>query len=885
MPVRDKPLSSASSEFLAALLDSLLDAVVTIDARGRINGYNQVAERLFGHPGGEILGQDVGILIPFPYRREHDAQFSRYLATGQTSILGSAQQVEGRRRDGSTFPCELAITEFSVDGERFFAGVVRQLGEREQTLVARGETRLRNIIDSLMALVGVYSTDGILLDVNQAALDAAGIARADALGQRIDRTPWISHSPPTAAKALAMIRRAAAGETVRDELDLQTGNGECAYVDVIMNPLRDASGQITEVLTSAIDITERRSAEREVQRRLRQQEAVARLGVLAVKTRDLPMLLTTAVEIAHEVLGVDACTVAVEIDPHSPRPPPAGDGASATSLNAAIEGRHGPYGVLAADACPPHTFRKDEETFLQSVANVLADVVRHTQTESQLQQEREFSATLFESLPGLVALIDEHSRLVRWNGALERLTGYDSAEIARVHALDLVAADERSLFTGKIRDVFELGHATSEGHVRSRDGRLTPMLFSALRITVRDRPHLLAVGLDISDRRRLEEQLRHSQKMEALGRLAGGVAHDFNNLLTVISGFAGLLLADLAPDDPNRGNVTEITQAADSAASLTRQLLAFSRRTMLEPVVVDLNAAVDDMETMLRRLIGEDVQLSTALAPGLRHIRGDIGLISQVLMNLAVNARDAMPLGGTLTIATRNVDLDEAYARTHAGAVAGPCASLVVTDTGSGMSPDVRARAFEPFFTTKGVGRGSGLGLAVVHGIAEQIGARIELESEVGAGTTFTILFPAVDEPLPVRAPADPEALEGAGTVLLVEDEEGVRRLARLILERQGYCVLEADSGEDAIRLLERHTGPLDLVVTDVVMPGIDGRDVADATKARFPQAKVLYLSGYTSDAVVRRGILHHEVAFLQKPFSPTSLAAKVRDVLRQPEA
>jgi CheY-like chemotaxis protein len=245
-----------------------------------------------------------------------------------------------------------------------------------------------------------------------------------------------------------------------------------------------------------------------------------------------------------------------------------------------------------------------------------------------------------------------------------------------------------------------------------------------------------------------------------------------------------------------------------------------------------------------------------------------------------VNARDAMPVGGRLTIATRNVDLDDAYAQAHPGAVPGPYVSLVVSDTGTGMSPEVQARAFEPFFTTKGIGRGSGLGLAVVHGIVEQSGARIELASEVGAGTSFTIHFPAVEDAEPARPPAATDSLGGSAQILLVEDEEGVRKLARTILERKGYAVIEAASGEEALCLLEQHGGPIDLLVTDVVMPGIDGGGVAQAVTRRFPSAKVLYLSGYTSDAVVRYGILHHEVAFLQKPFSATSLAAKVRDVL-----
>ena len=883
MSVRGEPLLPVSSEFFPALLDSLLDAIVTIDGRGRITGYNRAAEQLFRVPTAEAIGQDVGLLIPLPDRHDGDTDFGRYVATGRTMMLGRPQPVDGRRADGSTVVCELALTAFVAGGEPCFVGVLRALGAEERSLVARGEARLRNLIDSLAALVAVYSPDGVMLDVNQAALDAGNIARADAVGTRIDRTPWVAHSPATAARALGMVRQAAAGDTVRGEIDICVADGSLRYLDVILGPLRDASGTVVEVLTSAIDITERRHAQDEVQRRLRQQEAVARLGVLALQTHDLPTLLTTAVDMTSEVLGADRCTVAVEIDPQAGRAPIVRTGAAITGLSAPIEGHHGSYGLLAADAAAPHAFREDEGLFLQSVANVLADVVRHVQTAAQLEQEREFSETLFESLPGLCALVDQHGTLVRWNGALERLTGYGADELSRMQLLECIGPDERAIFLTRMREVLDGAPATLEGHLRSRDGALIPMLFSALRISIRNQPHLLGVALDISDRRRLEEQLRHSQKMEALGRLAGGVAHDFNNLLTVITGFSGLTLAMLPSDDPNRENLEEIVQAANSAASLTKQLLAFSRRTMIEPVVLDLNGVVGDMETMLRRLIGEDIQLTTALDPDLRHIRGDVGLVSQVLMNLAVNARDAMPDGGRLTIATRNVELDAAYAHSHPGAVAGSYASMIVTDTGTGMTPDVQARAFDPFFTTKGVGRGSGLGLAVVHGIVEQSGARLDLVTRVGEGTTFTIHFPTVEESVTPRLPAHDHALNGSGTILLVEDEGGVRKLARVVLERQGYTVLEAANGEEALRLLDAHSGSLDLLVTDVVMPGLDGGELARAVKEQFPAAKVIYLSGYTSDAVVRHGIQFHEVAFLQKPFSVTSLAAKVRDVLLEP--
>jgi PAS domain S-box-containing protein len=332
-------------------------------------------------------------------------------------------------------------------------------GEGERAAASRGEARLRNIIDSLMALVAVYSTDGVMLDVNQAALLAGGVTRADAIGRRIDETPWVAHSPATAARALDMVRRAAAGEMVRDELDIQVAPGVCRYLDVILVPLREASGAITEVLTSGIDITDRKVAQEEVQRRLRQQEAVARLGALALKTRDLPALLTTAVDIMSDVLGAHRSTVAVEIDPRVRPATIVRDGDAIRSLSAAIGGHHGGYGVLSADARPPHHFAEDEAVFLQSVANILADVVRHDQTEAQLAQEREFSEKLFESLPGLCALVDERGRMVRWNGALERASGYGAEEIGHLDMLEFIAADERPLVLDRMRHVFEHGHA------------------------------------------------------------------------------------------------------------------------------------------------------------------------------------------------------------------------------------------------------------------------------------------------------------------------------------------------------------------------------------------------------------------------------------------
>lgn len=466
----------------------------------------------------------------------------------------------------------------------------------------------------------------------------------------------------------------------------------------------------------------------------------------------------------------------------------------------------------------------------------------------------------------------------------ERITGYSEQEVLGRNCRFLQGEGTTPEAATVIQEAIREGRECSVEILNYRkDGT---EFWNALFVTpVRDEDHRLAyfvcVQADVTDRRALEHAFHQSQKMEAVGKLAGGIAHDFNNLLTIICGQSEILISKLESKDPLRESANAISEAGNLAASLTRQLLAFSRKAVLETKVVDLNEVMRETEKMLRRLIGEDILLTAVLDPQISRVKVDPRQMDQVLINLSVNARDAMPRGGKLTFETKNVELDEHHAHQHTDVPAGSYVVLAVSDSGCGMTAEVKSHIFEPFFTTKAAGKGTGLGLAVVHGIVTQSGGHIEVFSELNRGTTFKLYFPAVEEKVtnaePVAAVGD---LRGNETVLLVEDEDGVRNLALLVLRSRGYKVLAAGDGLEALRTIEQHPGPIDLLLTDVVMPGMGGVELAATLRPRFPHMGVLFSSGYTDNTVVRHGIVEDGVGFLQKPYSAQSLASKVRQQL-----
>ena len=502
------------------------------------------------------------------------------------------------------------------------------------------------------------------------------------------------------------------------------------------------------------------------------------------------------------------------------------------------------------------------------------------------QKSEKLVLALLESASQAVISIDHAGRIVLANRRAEEMFGYSREELLGARIEILLPESKRSAHVRDRDRYFESPHARPMGigmdlAGRRKDGTDFPVEVSLSYVELDEGTFAIAFVSDISQRKHLEDQLLHAQKMEAVGRLAGGVAHDFNNMLTVISGYNRMILDELSTLDPMRGYAEEILKAADRAGALTQQLLAFSRRQVMQPRIISVNLVIGQTEKMLRRLIGEDVELLFGLAPECGNIRADPGHVEQAIVNLAVNARDAMPTGGRLNIETANVHLDENYARTHMGVVPGEFVMIAVSDTGLGMDAETRRRIFEPFFTTKEKGKGTGLGLATVYGIVKQAGGDIWVYSEPQRGTTFKLYFPRVSEAVTeagaVEAVQPGEAHE---TILVVEDEKAVRDLTVRMLERLGYRILTAASGAEALELSRNFRETIHLLLTDVVMPSMSGRQLADALVLTRPDTKVLYLSGYTENTVLHHGVLDAGVEFLPKPFSREVLGRKLREIL-----
>jgi two-component system cell cycle sensor histidine kinase/response regulator CckA len=736
---------------------------------------------------------------------------------------------------------------------------------------------LRTLVDQMPGILWTVDKELRFTSSLGAALPALGLQPNQVVGMTLfeyfgtddaDLLPIAAH------------RQALEGEESGYEFSWEDNKYQCH-----VEPFRDQSGAITGAIGVAFDITAAKRAEEALK------ESERRYRTLFEESRDAIYVSTidgTLIDFNRSMLTLFGYTreeitrlnaEALYLDPADRR-----------AFRELIE-RHWVVRDFEVrlvdkdgrvmDCLVNSTPQIDEQGEVVGYKGAIRDITDQKQAGETLRRERDFSEAATGSLPGLFYLFDDQGRFLRWNRNLERLTGYSAKQIAEMSPLDFFIGEDRQTIEESIQEAFDKGQTTAEVDLVARDGTKTPYFFTGELVVLDGRRCVVGTAIDLVERRRLETQLRQSQKMEAIGRLAGGVAHDFNNVLTVILSNSEMLAGQLSPEDPRRQELIEIRDAAQRAATLTRQLLAFSRKQVLKPRVLSLNAVVVTLEKMLRRLIGEDIELATLLQPDLWAVEADPGQLEQIIMNLAVNARDAMPEGGGLSIETGNAEVDEVFARKHFPMVPGRYVMLVVCDSGAGMDAETQRRIFEPFFTTKPRGRGTGLGLSMVYGIVKQSGGYIWAYSEPGLGTTFKIYFPRVEgtrsdaEAVVAASPSPP----GRETVLLAEDEDSVRRLARRILEEVGYTVLEAREATEALTISESWDGPIDLLLTDVVMPELNGRELAERLSVLRPGIQILYISGYT-DHEVLDGIVGPGSNFLQKPFTPEALANKVREAL-----
>jgi PAS domain S-box-containing protein len=897
------------------------DIILLLDQEGNLKEVNDRAAAAYGYSREELLQLNIRDLLPAD-------ELPMLIRCSREQLAGKGKIYERRhrRRDGSFFPVEVSVNLVQVDGKEYFQEIIRDISERRQAEAAlrESEERFRLAFENANVGLTMVGLDGRHLQVNEALCRMLGYSREELLGMSVQDT---AH-PDDLDKSPGFIRKALAGEITSSIFEKRHlhKTGRVVWILVSSTLVRDAHSKPLYFISLVQDITAQRQAESDLALHAVRLQALLDLHLKAQDPQQeiVDFVLEAALRITQSKycwLGqVDEAESVMTINKWSketmaqsavnaePIHCPAVDAGLwediirrrrvvlVNDYQATHEGKKGlPAGHVpiqrllavpvleggrvvagAAVANKPEDYTDDDVKALTSLLQQTWGILTRRQAEENFR-------TLVNSAPmGIFLVQDRKFRMV--NPGFSKISGYAAEELIGRDSLSLVAPGYRAeVRSNAIRMLKGQSVAPHEFPIITKSDDTKWVVETVSSTDYQGRRAVLGYFLDITDHKNLEGQFFQAQKMEAVGRLAGGVAHDFNNMLNIILGYSEVMKMQLAKHDPLAVNVEEIIKAAQRSAALTQQLLAFSRKQIIEPQVLNLNRKIADMENMLRRLLGEDIDLALVLDPSLAAVKADPSQIDQIILNLAVNARDAMPRGGKLTLETANVTLDEAYTRTHAYVIPGSYVMLAITDTGHGMDAATQAKVFEPFFTTKEDGQGTGLGLATVYGILKQNNGYIQVYSEIDRGTTFKIYLPQVREEVPAAQP--PKAREaatlfGSETVLLVEDDDALRELTRTILRRYGYQVLEARHGGEALLLCEKHPEPIHLVLTDVVMPQMNGRELVDRLKLLRPHLKVIYMSGYTTNAVVHHGVIEAKTPFLQKPFAINTALEKIRQVL-----
>ena len=897
----ERELSTIDARLLRAVVDTAVDGVILIDARGRVLMFNPACERLFGYTASEVMGQNVKMLMPTRYRDEHDRYLDSYARTGVKKIIGIGREVTGQRKDGSLFPMDLSVGEAQQDGNPIFVGIIHDLSERE-----RSEREIRETAARMKALVETAVDGVILIDArgtvqmfNPACEKLFGYAATEVIGQNVkmlmpqpysgEHDRYLDNFHRTGVKKIIGVGREVTGRRKDGSIfpmNLSVGEakqeGESIFVGIIH------------------DLTERARADQAV----RDSERSFRLLVegvtdYAIYMLDLDGRVTSwnsgAQRIKHysasEILGRHFREFYLDEDRRNGEP----------ERNLEVARREGRYEAES------WRVRKDGSQFWANIvmdpirnergqllgyAKITRDITERRRAEQVIREAGVRINTLVETAVDGVILIDARGHIQTFNPACEKLFGYRADEVIGQNVKMLMPAPYREEHDRYLDNYQRTGDPKIIGIGREvkgqrKDGSVFPMDLSVGEAKQDGESTFVGIIHDLTDRKHTEEQLIQAQKMEAVGQLSGGIAHDFNNLLTVIVGNAEFLSDSLKSRHDLQKLADSIIKAGERGAELTQRLLAYGRRQKLNPVEIDCNNLVAGMRKLLRRTLSEEIDIRVSLETELATAYADAGQLENAILNLCINAKDAIPQGGTISITTANMNLDDRYAEQHPEVHPGQYVMISITDDGHGMPKDVLERAFEPFFTTKDVGKGSGLGLSMVYGFVKQSNGHVAIYSEPGLGTTVRIYLPATStyaEKAPHLVPEPEAAPDGQETVLIAEDDPFVRAYAVACLESFGYGVVEAVDGRDALNKLAGGA-MADLLFTDVVMPGgINGWELAESARRIKPELKVLLTSGYALEALAERGRLPAGAVVLNKPYRKAELAKRVREALAPAE-
>jgi two-component system, cell cycle sensor histidine kinase and response regulator CckA len=885
-----------------ALLEAAPDGIVIADPAGRIILVNAQTEELFGYERGELIGQPVETLLPAAVRNAHRDHRAAYLAEAQVRQMGAGLELAGRRKDGSEFPVDISLSPLRTDDGVLAVAAVRDISDRRRAEEAlrQSEERFRSAFAFAAIGMALVAPDGTFLQVNDSLCDLVGYSADELLTKTFQD---ITH-PEDLEADLEFAGRLLAGEVRSYQMEKRYVRkaGDVVWALLSVSLLRSRDGRPLYFISQIQDITERKRGEEAIARseaRLAEAQKLARIGSWEWHIREDRIVWTDELyRIFGPTPGSGELTYGTYLACIHPEDRP-GVESTVAQARAAGDSYVHEYRVVHPDGTTRWVHGRGEielgEDGPVSMRGTAQDITERKEAEERLAAaERRYRAVV-EQLPLVTYIrpVDMSQPNIYVSPQVEPMLGYP-AEDWQTHPdllAEIVHPDDRERVLAEAARVRGGGEPfRGEYRLFARDGHVVWVQDETYVVPgERGEPCVQGYLLDITERKlaeeernRLRDELHHAQKLEAIGRLAGGVAHDFNNMLTAIKGYSELLLDGLDPSSPLRADAEQIRRTAEQASSLPKQLLAFSRKQTSPPKLVDLNDVLSAAGGLLERLVGETIDFAAIPEATSAGVLANPGQVEQVLLNLVVNARDAMPAGGALTIRTRNATVTETEA--DDGAAAGAYVVVSVTDTGQGMDAETTSRAFEPFFTTKGPGKGSGLGLATVYGIVSQNGGFVRVDSEPGRGTVLEVYLPcaasAADRP--ATPTEDPGAADGC-TVLLAEDEETVRRLAATVLERNGYHVLAAASGAEALDLCRRAHRPIDVLVTDMVMPGMSGKELAQSVLATNPGARVVVMSGYSDEAPFVDSAGGDAAAFLQKPFSPRTLVGAVQQAIDRP--